>query len=285
MHEKENIPKTFICKNTFAFVLQEMKSIKDTLSLTEIKKTMSDILSPTETKKIMSDTLSSTKIRIRFMQRNETFEKGLQSLYVLEKILVCDTNIICSMRMKTLCVKIPFTNKLLFNNSNHTHLNPYKRDSFHTHPSSYKNSSFHTSIEKHETMETLAFDRTIERTKKRKLPSPTEVEESMRKPLSPTKMEIRNSRAFFFPNTILKKLREYNLEGVIETIQKMRCQNLLNNVQVIQDFRRHILSNPVQFPKISATHVSYYFPNNQQIECPKILDTCCDHPNSLLYCS
>ncbi|GAV79133.1 hypothetical protein CFOL_v3_22598 [Cephalotus follicularis] len=38
MHKKESFPKTFICKTIFSFVLQEMESIKDTLSPTEIKK-------------------------------------------------------------------------------------------------------------------------------------------------------------------------------------------------------------------------------------------------------
>ncbi|GAV70093.1 hypothetical protein CFOL_v3_13591 [Cephalotus follicularis] len=87
MHEKENFPKTFICRTIFSFVLQEMEYIEDTLSPTEIKKIMSDTLSPTETNKIMSDTLSFTKIRIRFLQRNETFEKRLQSLWCLKKFL------------------------------------------------------------------------------------------------------------------------------------------------------------------------------------------------------
>ncbi|GAV88678.1 hypothetical protein CFOL_v3_32100, partial [Cephalotus follicularis] len=65
-----------ICQQAFSG-LQEMESIKVTLSLTEIKKIMSDTLSPTEIKKIMSDALSSTKVMIRFLQRNETFEKLL----------------------------------------------------------------------------------------------------------------------------------------------------------------------------------------------------------------
>ncbi|GAV71878.1 hypothetical protein CFOL_v3_15367 [Cephalotus follicularis] len=62
-------------------------------------------------------------------------------------------------KMKTLSVQKSFTEKLLFNNSNHTHPNPYKRDSFHIHPIPFKNSSFLTFIEKSETMETLSFDR------------------------------------------------------------------------------------------------------------------------------
>ncbi|GAV75524.1 hypothetical protein CFOL_v3_19003 [Cephalotus follicularis] len=117
-----NIDSLFInpnqeCQQASSTLQEKMESIKDTLF-------------PTETKKIMSDTLSSTKERIRFLQKNETFEKRLQTLYVFEKILVCDTTIICSMRIKTLCVNIPFTDKLLFNNTNHTHPNPYKKSSF-----------------------------------------------------------------------------------------------------------------------------------------------------------
>ncbi|GAV87663.1 hypothetical protein CFOL_v3_31089 [Cephalotus follicularis] len=176
-----------ICQQAFSG-LQEMESIKDTLPPTKIKKIMSDTLSSTEIKKIMSNTLSFTKKRIRYLQKNETFEKRLQSLCVLEKILVCDTTIICSVRMKTLCVKIPF------NNSNHTPPNPYKRDSFHTHPRPYKNSSFHSFIKTPEIMETLSSDRATESTKKRKFPSPTEIEESEKNFLSLTEIKCNTPK-------------------------------------------------------------------------------------------
>ncbi|GAV69293.1 hypothetical protein CFOL_v3_12794, partial [Cephalotus follicularis] len=119
MHEKENFLKTFICKNIFPFVLQEMESIEDTLFPTEIKKNMND------------------------------------TLFLI--------------MMKTLSVQIPFTDKLLFNNSNPTYPSPYKKSSF-----------FHSFIEKPEIMETLPFDRATERKRKRKLPSPTEIEENLR---------------------------------------------------------------------------------------------------------
>ncbi|GAV76429.1 hypothetical protein CFOL_v3_19903, partial [Cephalotus follicularis] len=44
MHERKIFPKTFICKIIFPFVLQEMESIKDTLSPTETKKNMKETL-------------------------------------------------------------------------------------------------------------------------------------------------------------------------------------------------------------------------------------------------
>ncbi|GAV76273.1 hypothetical protein CFOL_v3_19748 [Cephalotus follicularis] len=290
------------CQQTFSILQEEMESIKDTLSPTEIKKIMSDTLSPTETKKIMSDTLSptetkkimsntlsSTKIRIRFLQKNETFEKLLQNIFpfVLQKnesfkSTLSPTEIkktLFSTTMKTLSVQQSFTDKLLFNNSNHTHPNPYKRDSFHIHPIPYKNSFFHSFIKMSDTMATLSLDRP---TRKKKLLSPTKIGENT---LSPTEIEIRNSRAFFFPNTIFKKLRDYNLEGIVEAIQEMRRQNLFNDFQIIQDFLRYILSNPQQFPKISASHLSYYFPKNQQIQCPKILDTCQSIPIDKYSCT
>ncbi|GAV89468.1 hypothetical protein CFOL_v3_32882, partial [Cephalotus follicularis] len=103
-------------------------------------------LSPTEIKKNMSDTLSPTEIK----------KNMIDALFLI--------------LIKTLSVQIPLTDKLLFNNSNPTH------------PSSYKKILFdHSFIEKPRTMETLSFDRATERTRKRKLPSPTEIEETEKK--------------------------------------------------------------------------------------------------------
>ncbi|GAV92204.1 hypothetical protein CFOL_v3_35585 [Cephalotus follicularis] len=271
-------------QQAFSRLQREKKYVKDILSPTEIKKIiiMSDTLSPTETKEIMSDTLSFTKIRIRFLKRNKTFEKLLRNIFLqrnktfekllrnifpfvlqkresfkitlspteikktlfkstlspteikktLFKITLSPTEIkktLFPTTMKTLSVQKSFIDKLLFNNSNHTHLDPYKKDSFHIH----KNSSFRSFIKKSETVETLSIDRT----------SPSKIE-TLTNTLSPTEIEIKNSRAFFFPNTIFKKLRDYNLEEIVKTIQTMRSQHLFNNFQVIQDFLRHILSNP-----------------------------------------
>ncbi|GAV91640.1 hypothetical protein CFOL_v3_35030 [Cephalotus follicularis] len=286
------------CQQDFSRLQEEMESIKNTLSPTEIKKIMSDTLSPTETKEIMSDTLSFTKIRIRFLQMNKTFENLLQNIFpfVLQrkesfKITLSPTEIkktlfkstlspteikktLFPTTMKTLSVQKSFTDKLLFNNSNHTHLDPYKRDSFHIHPIPYKNSSFHSFIKIPETMETLSFDRA----------SPTK-KETKTNTLSPTEIEIRNSRAFFFPNTIFKKLRDYNLEEIVKTIQTMRSQHLFNNFQVIQDFLRHIISNPQQFPHISAGYFSHYLPISKHKECPKTLDTCQEIPLEHFSCT
>ncbi|GAV65490.1 MP domain-containing protein [Cephalotus follicularis] len=68
------------------------------------------------------------------------------------------------------------------------------------------------------------------------------------------------NRTFFFSNTIFQKLRGYNLEEIIKTIQKIRCKNLFNNFTLIQDFLRHIILNPTQFPYISTGQFSHYLP-------------------------
>ncbi|GAV80918.1 hypothetical protein CFOL_v3_24377 [Cephalotus follicularis] len=265
------------CQQAFSRLEQKKESIKDTLSPTEIKKNTSDTLSPTET-------------RIRFLKRNKTFQKLLQNIFpfVLHKKESFKTTLsptevkitLFPTTMKTLSIQKSFTDKLLFNNSSHTYLDHYKRDSFHIRSIPYRISSFHSFIKTPQTMETLSSDRA---TKKKKFPSPTEIEKS--KSLSLTEIEIRNSRAFFFPNTIFKQLRDYNLEGVVETIQEMRRQNLFNNFQVIQNFLRHILSNPQQYPIITTGNLSYYFPKNQQIQCPKILDTCQSIPIDKYSCT
>ncbi|GAV92203.1 hypothetical protein CFOL_v3_35584 [Cephalotus follicularis] len=174
------------CQHAFSRLQREKESVKDTLSPTEIKKNTSDTLSPTETKEIMSDTLSFTKIKLRFLQRNKTFEKLLQNIFpfVLQKresfkITLSPTEIkkklfkstlsptevkktLFPTTMKTLSAQKSFTDKLLYHNSNHTHLDPYKKDSFHIH----KNSSFHSFVRLPETMETLSSDRSTEYTKK-----------------------------------------------------------------------------------------------------------------------
>ncbi|GAV74005.1 hypothetical protein CFOL_v3_17488 [Cephalotus follicularis] len=113
MHERKIFPKTFICKTIFPFGLQEMESIKGTFSPTEAKKNMSDTLLPTEIKKNMSDTLSPIERK-----------KNMNYTLFLTKMI-------------TFCVQTPFTDKLLFNNSNPTHQSPYKKSSF-----------FHSFIEK-----------------------------------------------------------------------------------------------------------------------------------------
>ncbi|GAV87545.1 hypothetical protein CFOL_v3_30971 [Cephalotus follicularis] len=116
------------------------------------------------------------------------------------------------------------------------------------------------------------------------IPSPTEIEikhsnKNLKKEiLSPTEIEIRNSRAFFFPNSILRKLRDYNLHEIVEDIQNRRNQNLFKNFELIQNFLRGIASNPEFFHKISASHLSYYLPHDRYNECLQILDTCQNTP-------
>ncbi|GAV75258.1 hypothetical protein CFOL_v3_18737 [Cephalotus follicularis] len=128
------------CQQAFSRLQKEKESIKDTLSPTEIKKIRSNTLSPTETKKIMSATLSSTKVRIRLLKRNKTFKKHLQNNFpfILQKkeslkSTLSPTEIkktLFPTTMKTLSVQKSIKDKLLFHNSNHTHLDPYKRNSF-----------------------------------------------------------------------------------------------------------------------------------------------------------
>ncbi|GAV75527.1 hypothetical protein CFOL_v3_19006 [Cephalotus follicularis] len=64
-----------------------------------------------------------------FLQRNKILEKHLKLLFALEKCLVCETTIFYFVRMKTICVQTPLTDKLLFNNSNLTHPSLYKKSS------------------------------------------------------------------------------------------------------------------------------------------------------------